>query len=172
MNEMNEQALRDQTQGEAIDDGAPVATTRDLEQPLTTKDVASGVAARRAREEPREAVDVKSASTSQNSAAPSPHETDRREPAKSVSPLFESTETETFRSRWHAIQTQFVDEPRRSVEQADELVAATMKRLAEVFASERENLERDWDRGEDISTEELRIALQRYRSFFDRLLSI
>jgi hypothetical protein len=167
MNEMNEQALRDQTQGEAIDDGAPVATTRDLEQPLTTKDVASGVAARRAREEPREAVDV-----SQNSAAPSPHETDRREPAKSVSPLFESTETETFRSRWHAIQTQFVDEPRRSVEQADELVAATMKRLAEVFASERENLERDWDRGEDISTEELRIALQRYRSFFDRLLSI
>ena len=172
MNEMNEQALRDQTQAEASDDREPVATTRDLEQqPLTTRDVASGVAARRAREEPREAIDVKSASTSQNSAVPSPHETDRREP-KSVSPLFESTETETFRSRWHAIQTQFVDEPRRSVEQADELVAATMKRLAEVFASERENLEREWDRGEDISTEDLRIALQRYRSFFDRLLSI
>jgi hypothetical protein len=167
---MNEQALRDQA--EAIDDREPVATTKDLGQPLTTKDVASGVAARRAREEPREAIDVKSAPTSQNLAAPSPHEADRREPAKSVSPLFESTETETFRSRWHAIQTQFVDEPRRSVEQADELVAATMKRLAEVFASERENLEREWDRGEDISTEDLRIALQRYRSFFDRLLSI
>ena len=170
MNEMNEQALRDQA--EAIDDREPVATTKDLEQPLTTKDVASGAAARRAREVPREAIDVKSASTSQNSAAPSLHETDRREPAQSVSPLFESTETQTFRSRWHAIQTQFVDEPRRSVEQADELVAATMKRLAEVFASERENLEREWDRGEDISTEDLRVALQRYRSFFDRLLSI
>ena len=170
MNEMNEQALRDQA--EAIDDREPVATTKDLEQPLTTKDVASGFAARRAREVPREAIDVKSASTSQNSAAPGAHETDRRERAKSVSPLFESTETETFRSRWHTIQTQFVDEPRRSVEQADELVAATMKRLAEVFASERQNLEREWDRGEDISTEDLRIALQRYRSFFDRLLSI
>ena len=170
MNEMNEQALRDQA--EAIDDREPVATTKDLEQPLTTKDVASGVAARRAREVPREAIDVKSASTSQNSAAPGPHETDRREPAKSVSPLFESTETETFRSRWHTIQTQFVDEPRRSVEQADELVAATMKRLAEVFASERQNLEREWDRGEDISTEDLRIALQRYRSFFERLLAL
>jgi hypothetical protein len=47
-----------------------------------------------------------------------------------------------------------------------------MNRLAEIFASERENLERDWDRGEDISTEDLRIALQRYRSFFDRLLSV
>lgn len=172
MNETDEQALRDQTQAEAIDNRAPVATTKDLEQPLTTKDVASGVAARRAREEPREAIDVKTASASQNSAAPGPHKIDGREPAKSVSPLFESTETETFRSRWHAIQTQFVDEPRRSVEQADELVAATMKRLAEVFASERQNLERQWDRSEDISTEDLRIALQRYRSFFDRLLSI
>ena len=58
------------------------------------------------------------------------------------------------------------------VEQADELVAATMKRLAEIFSDEREQLEREWDRGEDISTEDLRIALQRYRSFFDRLLSV
>ena len=70
------------------------------------------------------------------------------------------------------VQTKFVDEPRRSVEEADQLVAGTMKRLAEVFAGERERLERDWDRGGDVSTEDLRIALQRYRSFFDRLLSI
>ena len=172
MNEMNEQALPNQTQAEAIDDREPIATTGALEQPLSTKDMAAGVAVRRAREEPRKAVDVTAASTSQNSAAPGRHETDDRERTESVSPLFESTETETFRSRWHAIQTQFVDEPRSSVEQADELVAATMKRLAEVFASERENLEKEWDRGEDISTEDLRIALQRYRSFFDRLLSI
>jgi len=86
---------------------------------------------------------------------------------EAASPLFDSSETETFRARWHSIQTQFVDEPRKSVEQADELVAAAMKRLAEIFAGERENLEREWDRGEDVSTEDLRIALQRYRSFFE-----
>jgi hypothetical protein len=68
--------------------------------------------------------------------------------------------------------TQFVDEPRRSVELADELVAQTMKRLAEIFAQERESLEREWDRGDQVSTEDLRIALQHYRSFFDRLLTV
>jgi hypothetical protein len=90
----------------------------------------------------------------------------------SSTPLFETQEAESLRSRWTTVQTQFVDEPRRSVEQADELVAATMKRLAEMFASERDELEHNWDRGDDVSTEDLRIALQRYRSFFDRLLSV
>ncbi len=90
----------------------------------------------------------------------------------SSTPLFETGEAESLRSRWTSIQTQFVDEPRRSVEQADELVASAMKRLAEIFANERENLETNWDRGDDVSTEDLRIALQRYRSFFDRLLSV
>jgi hypothetical protein len=89
-----------------------------------------------------------------------------------ATPLFETGEAESLRSHWTAIQTQFVDEPRRSVEQADELVARAMKRLAEMFASERETLEQNWDRGSDVSTEDLRIALQRYRSFFDRLLSV
>jgi CHAD domain-containing protein len=58
------------------------------------------------------------------------------------------------------------------VQDADELVASVMKRLAEVFAAEREKLERDWDSGEDVSTEDLRVALRRYRSFFDRLLAV
>src|SRR5262249_45344870 len=70
-------------------------------------------------------------------------------------------------SRWMSIQTQFVNEPRRSVEQADELVATAMKRLAEMFANERERLEHNWDRGDDVSTEDLRLALQCYRSFFE-----
>ena len=70
------------------------------------------------------------------------------------------------------MQTSFVDEPRRAVEQADELVAGVMKRLAETFARERANLEHQWDRGEDVTTEDLRVVMQRYRSFFDRLLSI
>ena len=88
------------------------------------------------------------------------------------SPLFSAEEAGQLRSRWDAIQVGFVDEPRRSVEEADSLVAATMKRLAEQFAAERSTLEGHWDRGSDVSTEDLRIALRRYRSFFGRLLSI
>jgi hypothetical protein len=76
-----------------------------------------------------------------------------------------------FQYRWQELQTGFVDEPRRTVEQADELVAQVMQRLAESFASERERLEGQWGRGEDVSTEDLRVALQRYRAFFRRLLS-
>jgi hypothetical protein len=99
----------------------------------------------------------------------------RQQPIQSeegVEPLFDGGEAEGFRSRWYAIQAGFVDEPRRAVQEADELVASVMKRLAEVFAAEREKLERDWDSGEDVSTEDLRVALRRYRSFFDRLLAV
>jgi hypothetical protein len=87
-------------------------------------------------------------------------------------PLFPSDELESLRARWKEIQTAFVDEPRKAVEQADGLVASAMKRLAEVFAEERSRLEKQWDRGDSVSTEDLRVALQRYRSFFDRLLSV
>lgn len=87
-------------------------------------------------------------------------------------PLFSTDETRDFRARWDAIQVGFVDEPRRSVEQADNLVAETIKRLAEVFADERQRLEGQWTRGESVSTEDLRLALRRYRSFFGRLLSV
>jgi hypothetical protein len=89
-----------------------------------------------------------------------------------VGPLFNRDEADEFQSRWFAIQARFVDEPRQSVEEADQLVATVMKRLAEVFASERQNLEKDWGTGEDVSTEDLRVAFTRYRSFFDRLLSV
>jgi hypothetical protein len=87
------------------------------------------------------------------------------------SPLFEEDETQTFRTRWDDVQAGFVDEPRQAVEQADTLVAELMKRLAVVFADERSRLEAQWSRGEQADTEALRIALQRYRSFFQRLLS-
>lgn len=86
--------------------------------------------------------------------------------------LFPNSELENLRNRWKEIQTAFVDEPRKAVEQADGLVASAMKRLAEVFAEERSKLEKQWDRGDTISTEDLRVALQRYRSFFHRLLSV
>jgi hypothetical protein len=86
--------------------------------------------------------------------------------------LFPSTELETLRNRWNDIQVSFVDEPRPSVEKADHLVAAVINRLAEVYTNERSKLEADWARGGEVSTEDLRQALRRYRSFFDRLLSI
>lgn len=87
-------------------------------------------------------------------------------------PLFRPEEAVGFKTRWSAIQTGFVDEPRKAVEEADALVAEVMKRLAEAFAEERTDLERHWDRGDQISTEDLRIALRRYRSFFARLLAV
>jgi hypothetical protein len=87
-----------------------------------------------------------------------------------LEPLLPRDEEDDFRRRWEDIQTGFVDEPRRAVEEADSLVARLMERLAESFSEQRNSLEQQWDRGDEISTEELRVTLQRYRSFFDRLL--
>ena len=87
-------------------------------------------------------------------------------------PLFSESEMGDFRSQWGKIQIGFVDEPRRTVEDADKLVAMVMQRLAEGFANERSGLEQQWGRGDNVSTEDLRVALQRYRSFFDRLLTL
>jgi hypothetical protein len=87
-------------------------------------------------------------------------------------PLFTESEMGDFRSQWSKVQTGFVDEPRRTVENADKLVAAVMQRLSEGFANERSGLEKQWERGDNVSTEDLRLALQRYRSFFDRLLKL
>ena len=86
-------------------------------------------------------------------------------------PLFESADRDRFGERWTTIQTGFVDDPRDAVKEADTLVAELMQRLAETFSTERSRLESQWDNDEEVSTEDLRIALQRYRSFFDRLLS-
>jgi hypothetical protein len=87
-------------------------------------------------------------------------------------PLFAGNEADDFRHRWSDIQTGFVDEPREAVERADALVASAIKRLAEVVRHERATLEQQWSRGNDVSTEDLRVALRRYRGFFDRLLSV
>ena len=86
--------------------------------------------------------------------------------------LFADNEAQQFRARWTEIQAAFVDSPRAAVERADTLVADTMKRMAEVFAAERANMESQWDRGDQVTTEDLRVALQRYRAFFDRLLNV
>lgn len=122
-------------------------------QPMSTADLAH-------------AGDLKSQAPAEGLERPS------HEGAEPTATLLPENESGELRRQWDAIQTGFVDEPRRAVEQADELVAGAMKRLAEVFAAERGQLESQWDRGDDVSTEDLRIALQRYRAFFGRLLSI
>jgi hypothetical protein len=86
--------------------------------------------------------------------------------------LFEQSVLSEFNTRWTDIQTGFVDEPRRAVQNADALVQDVIKRIADSFGNERSQLEGQWDRGDEVSTEDLRVALQRYRSFFSRLLSL
>jgi hypothetical protein len=87
------------------------------------------------------------------------------------SQLLEDSELQSIRGQWKDIQAEFVDEPRKAVQEADALVAELMQRLAQTFATEREGLESRWAGGEDVSTEDLRHGLRRYRSFFERLLA-
>jgi hypothetical protein len=85
--------------------------------------------------------------------------------------LLAADDAEAFRARWTDVQHGFVDAPRQAVEQADGLVAELMQHLAKTFADERGRLESQWDQGDDVSTEDLRTAFQRYRLFFERLLT-
>jgi hypothetical protein len=85
--------------------------------------------------------------------------------------LFPTTELNDLRAKWDKAQIGFVDEPRTAVKQADELVATLVTRISEQFSATRTELEHQWDRGDNVSTEDLRQALRRYRSFFDRLLA-
>ncbi|WP_369243589.1 hypothetical protein [Streptomyces sp. R41] len=80
-------------------------------------------------------------------------------------------EQEEFRARWQKIQSEFVDDPQDAVNAADQLVAEVMQALATTFSEHKQGLEGQWQRGEEVATEDLRVALQRYRSFFNRLLS-
>jgi len=85
-------------------------------------------------------------------------------------PLLPQDQASQLNDRWEQIQASFVDRPRESVEEADALVADLMQRITAGFSHERERLERRWSEGDDVSTEDLRVALTLYRSFFDRLL--
>ena len=89
-----------------------------------------------------------------------------------LAPLFEEGAAEKFRTRWLAIQTKFVDDPADSVKQADDLVADVIQNVTRSFANRRDSLEKQWNGGEKASTEDLRIALKQYRSFFERLLTL
>ena len=89
-----------------------------------------------------------------------------------LAPLFESNAAEKFRTRWLAIQSKFVDDPKASVKEADDLVADVIQGITSSFADRRGSLEKNWNGGGDASTEDLRQALKQYRSFFERLLSL
>jgi hypothetical protein len=160
------------------------------EEPVSTRDLASTPPEDTARTtdqreevgtEPREGAvataDERGAATERGDVtadAPvehgQPERTEEREEADDTALLPDDQGTE-FHERWESVQTTFVDDPRNAVENADALVAELMQRLADGFARERERLEGQWSRGEDVSTEDLRVVLQRYRSFFRRLLS-
>ncbi len=86
--------------------------------------------------------------------------------------LFPEQDLRDLRSRWDQAQSVFVDDPRQAVQKADALVGSVVQRLSDEFTGERSRLEQQWDRGDNVSTEDLRQAIKRYRSFFDRLLSI
>ena len=88
-----------------------------------------------------------------------------------LEPLLPADRVQHYRGRWNDLQPQFVDQPRETVGEADALVAELMQDLAASFNDARSSLEAQWSRGEDVSTEDLRVALQRYRSFFERLLA-
>lgn len=147
----------------------------ELEENLTTADLAQGkrpASEDRPKEDrPKPVLAVRPGENTQTVTSEACTVPETRNPSDAA-PLFPNSELEDLRNRWSGVQTAFVDEPRSAVEQADGLVASAMKRLAEVFAEERSRLEQQWDRGDNVSTEDLRIALQRYRSFFQRLLSI
>ena len=122
--------------------------TNTMERPASTADVAREMDERSRQPQPQP-------DSSQNNA-----------------PLLSNELTHRLQSEWTNVQASFVDEPRQAVQRADELVAFAIKQIAETFARERSGLEAQWDREGDVSTEDLRVALTRYRSFFHRLLSM
>ncbi len=90
---------------------------------------------------------------------------------ESPTTLLNRDESERFRSHWNEIQGRFVDEPRPAVQEADALVSEVIEKITQMFANEHSSLKSQWNQGNDVSTENLRKALQRYRSFFNRLVS-
>lgn len=85
-------------------------------------------------------------------------------------PLLDPAEAESLRTRWNEVQAKFVDEPRSAVQEADVLVSEVVEKITRMFADEHNSLDNQWNQGNDVSTEELRMALHSYRSFFNRLV--
>ncbi|MFD4587128.1 hypothetical protein [Streptomyces sp. NPDC058434] len=117
------------------------------------------------------APDMQAAPEAEAGAEPAaPAATEGRPASEHGTPLIAGEDAESYRDRWQQIQTNFVDDPRDSVRAADSLVADVIQSLAATFADHKQDLESQWSRGEDTQTEELRLALQHYRVFFNQLL--
>ena len=141
------------------------------EQSLSTADLA-GVEERHERhptqEMKRQAHEARAdAHEARAEARAADHATDEK-----LAPLFTPEAANEFRTRWDQVQFSFVDDPKRAVREGDELVAQVMRSLAQSFSQERTRLEQDLGHTDAGSTENLRMALRRYRSFFQRLLSL
>jgi hypothetical protein len=140
-------------------DRADLETIRDPEETADREPIGD-------RDEPRERGRIGSGqSTPKNTAGAAGHD-------EQLAPLFTPDTAGDYRSRWDIVQRGFVDDPRQAVRLGDELVAQVMQNLAETFSRERAALESRMDQPDSASTETLRITLRRYRSFFERLLSI
>jgi hypothetical protein len=141
------------------------------EQEFRTSDIAqapdrAGTASERTDDDAQARGTVGEPEGAQSEGAPS----EDARPDGAAAPLIPSEEADRVREQWGQVQGEFVDQPRAAVEQADRLVADLMQRLAAQFSETRSDLERRWDGQEDVSTEDLRVAMTQYRSFFERLL--
>jgi hypothetical protein len=112
-----------------------------------------------------------SISTAELAPKPGPKLAAKSTTSDTVGPLLQPEFVQDLRKRWDGVQASFVDEPRTAVRQADELVASAIKRLADSFTEAKNNLEGQWARGDDANTEDLRVALKKYRTLFQKLLS-
>lgn len=146
----------------------PASGTATGDRPLSTDDIAASSADR--SDAPRSETPHPEAQRSDTPPAEGQPNTSK--PGNGEAALFDEGTAKDLQARWQSLQVEFVDEPRGTVEKADALVAEVMKQLAESFARERRDLEAAWSGGREASTEDLRQAIRRYRSFFNRLLSI
>ena len=147
--------------------------TRDRSEPAGPDSTAAGKPDARAGTAgaTAEAPEGAAATPTSTQAATGRPGSESKAPAAADGALLPDEQSERFTSRWQEIQTGFVDRPQQAVEQADALVVDLMQRVTGSLANERERLESQWARGDEVSTEDLRVALTRYRCFFDRLLS-
>ena len=120
---------------------------------------------------PRDEVKARDKAKTRDEAKPAVMPSTEQDEAASM-PLFSADAGESYRHRWQEVQSRFVDDPPTAVQDADQLIADLMQDLARSFNKERTQLEEAWKGGGEVSTEELRLALRRYRSFFGRLLSV
>ncbi|WP_410672534.1 hypothetical protein [Amycolatopsis sp. cmx-4-68] len=141
---------------------------RGADQHLSTADLASA-SARPDTEDASADSDVDSDVDADSRAGDRPDRPRADDSGDEAPELIDEEKVTGFRDRWQNVQTGFVDDPKQAVRQADELVAAVISALATTFAEHKGELESQWQQGEP-ATEELRIALRRYRSFFDQLL--